>query len=768
MRNHIFILIFCHCLLLVNACTALVAVKPVQKSQQERLNEFPTENLPLQQPATVYWNQHLVPFVHAQTDADCAFLLGTIHAHLRLGQISLSRRIVQGRLAESSGPVPFSSIDPVSIDEALRIADLDKAASEIEKKLPPHIRQWLEDFVRGLNHYQGQVEELPVEMEFLAIEPEPWSVKDVISISHLPAVDVNWFSWVRWLEYRDKPYWDELWARYRKLGVDSTPSLDGQNLRMSDLFYNARTGSNAFVAAPDRTDNGAAMLVSDPHLGISVPNVWLIAGYQCPSYHVAGLMFPGIPAVLAGRNQHIAWSATNMRNISSDLYEIPKAQLDSLTTREETIKSRWWFDKTITIRESKFGPLLSDAEIFNDPLKRDLAFRWLGHQPSDEFSAFLGVNRATNWHEFRQSFKTYGISGQNFLYADQQGHIGLLVGLSLPVRNPDLEKDFVLDATNPAHDWERVMYSLDFPYALDPPEGVIASANNMPFRFDPPIGVLFTANDRINRLHQLLNNQPVVDFEFARQTHLDVYVESAVKVRDRMLELLQQHSLVDSELKQSELYQLISQWDGHYRVESRGALALQLYLYHFIPHFYERLFDENVAKAAMGSEIGNEFFLHDLNKQDIPHMKESLRHALQHAPTDLERYQTWGDLHRYELKHQLGNVPVVGSRFKFKNLPAPGSSSSLNKTAHRISNEPTSTSYGAQSRFIARMHDPDENYFVLLGGQDGWLQSENFLDQVPLWQQGEYLKIPLRLKTVQRDFTIKMPLKPTDSVGPLQ
>jgi penicillin amidase len=120
----------------------------------------------------------------------------------------------------------------------------------------------------------------------------------------------------------------------------------------------------------------------------------------------------------------------------------------------------------------------------------------------------------------------------------------------------------------------------------------------------------------------------------------------------------------------------------------------------------------------------------------------------------------WGTRHRLVLQHVLGMLPVLGRRYRMFDLPASGTSESLLKTAHGLTVDRHRVSYGSVSRHVSDLADPDENYFSLLGGQDGWIGSSTFADQVCLWRQSEYVRLPLSVETVQKTFPHHVVLKP--------
>ena len=147
----------------------------------------------------------------------------------------------------------------------------------------------------------------------------------------------------------------------------------------------------------------------------------------------------------------------------------------------------------------------------------------------------------------------------------------------------------------------------------------------------------------------------------------------------------------------------------------------------------------------------------DLMADDL--FRDLMSGALLNAELVLAKHETWGDLHRLRLAHPFALVPDVDREFLKIDLPVGGSSETLMKTAHAPSNERHSAFYGSQSRHISDLSDPDANYFVLIGGQDGWINSSTFADQVDLWQEGRYIRMPLRLDVVGEEFKHTLDLK---------
>ncbi|MFQ5972520.1 MAG: penicillin acylase family protein [Alphaproteobacteria bacterium] len=735
--------------LLLAGCAVLTPL-PRETSLEDRLAVFPTQDLPLEGAVVIHWNDHQVPFIEATTDRDAAFALGLVHAHLRLGQMAVMRRIAQGRLAEIVGPIA------ADIDLTLRIIDFGRAAPTIVARMPADTRAWLDAFVAGVNHYQASVAALPHEYRLLGLEREPWTAADVMTVGRLASTDVNWFIWFRLLRLRDRPDWPALWSELLDMGTASIPSYgDGAGEDVDALTRLlagvGKSGSNSLAVGASHSATGGALIATDPHLSVSLPNLWLLVGYKSPSYHTVGLMIPGIPFVAVGRNPRIAWGGTNLRAASSDLFDLALLGDAAITAREERVGQRWWFDRRVTLRDSELGPVISDSPQF--ALDGPVALRWLGHRPSDELTAMLGVNRAGDWDEFRAALDGFALSSQNMIYADADGHVGQLMAVHLPRRPNGRPPDLVLPPTR-ARAWDRIVTASELPQVFDPPEGFIASANNRGALADVPIGYFFSSNDRIVRLTELLRNDgaPVTP-EDLMALQRDVYMHSAVRLRDEMAAHMDDAVLSDHGRR---VAALVSAWDGHYAAESPGALAFEQ-----VAVRLARARIEPFRLSAYGT-AGRLFdsLADDLRTAPPGETGPALTAALEAAAPAVERFGVWGEMHRLRLAHSLGNVPVIGRRYRFGDVPAGGSSSTVMKTAHPLTEDRHNTSFGANARHVSDLSDPDANYFVLLGGQDGWFNSSTFLDQFELWQRGDYIQMPLRPQTVHATFGHRMTLTP--------
>jgi penicillin G amidase len=731
-------------LLFINGCS-IITTNPEKKTAEERINSFPENNYPIKESATVYWNENMVPFIEAENDEDGAFVLGVVHAHQRLAQMELVRMIAQGRLSEMFGPLTRD------IDHSLRILNITKASDEIVQNLPPETMSWVSAFVRGVNWYVSQAEELPVEFELLDIEPHQWTMNDMYDIARLISVDLSFMLYAQFLRLENKLERDKLWSQYIAAGQRSIPSYSvaGFDGLMNILSGFSKSGSNSLVVSAQKSANGHALMANDPHLGIFAPNIWMIVGYKTKSYHTVGLQFPGIPFVAVGRNPHIAWGGTNMRSISSHIYKLSDDDLKNAKSRFDTIRSRWWFSKDITIRDSEYGPILTDSPFFEDN-GFPVAVDWLGHKPSYELTAFLKANKATDFKEFREAFERYAVSGQAMLYADNKGNIGQILAYQQPVlKDPDKTLDLVKSTDNPI---AGVLTPLQLPYSYNPEKGFIASANNMPFKPAIPIAYAYSGKNRMQRMTAVISQNDKISVEVLKELQTDVMSYIALDIKNLLVDKVKQY---DNEISglYPEYWSVFKNWDGRYDKSLRGPVAYETLMYFVAKQLIEEQYkNESSIDAVIGGDNWENILPFYINDKSETQMKKIVLHAAEQGKEHFLAYNNWGEMHRMNFGPSFARIPVIGKRYLISNYGVSGSSNTLMKTAHEFTPEKHTIFYGSNSRHISDMSDIDNNWFVLLGGQDGWLKSPFNADQLQLWENKQYVHVPLRIESVRKEF----------------
>ena len=238
--------------ILQTGCSMLLT-GPKFISTEERDAMFPTKGLALKQPVSIYWNEYCVPFIHAQTDEDLAYTLGLVHAHLRISQLEIYRRASQGRLAEMAGPMA------INIDKSIRILNPGQAAEDIIAAMPPESVNWVRQYLKGINDYIANMKKRPQDLKFMGVTPEPWTLRELVTLWRLISADVNWFQYFNFLRLQSSPDWEKVWDKFVEKGLQSTPSF-----KLTDLLNQpgllpwqfTKSGSNSLVLSPGKTANG--------------------------------------------------------------------------------------------------------------------------------------------------------------------------------------------------------------------------------------------------------------------------------------------------------------------------------------------------------------------------------------------------------------------------------------------------------------------------------------------------------------------------------
>ena len=687
-----------------------VALRRRRTTLAQRLAMLPA-TLPAARPVTIHWNAQQMPFIEAASDADLAVALGVVHAHLRLGQMEVMRRLAQGRVAEMVGPLG------VPLDRTLRLLDFGRAVPAMAASMRADVREWAEGFVRGVNHVLMHATELPEEMRLLGIGREAWTLEHLLANTRLAAADVNWIVYGRLLKARatlPEAQWRATWPRLLAAGIDNpaTPL--------------ARAGSNAAAIAGRRSASGGALFAADPHLSVALPNIWLAAALRSPGIHCAGLMPAGFPIMAIGRNAHLAWGGTSLHAAASDLFDVAGLPL---TERRATLRVRGARPREIVLRESPLGPVASDGMLFANPTP--LALAWVGHRPSDEIGAMFNAMRAEDSETFARALEGFAIPGQNMLHAAADGRVGHLLALHAP-RRAGVPGDLVLPP-DAAGAWAGLATGAEFPNRLNPPEGFVASANDAPPASAIPAGFFFSPPGRALRMRALFGGG-VLDLDALAASQRDVTAPGAVAAL-----------LARIGPRRHPVQAALAAWDGRYDARSQGALAYEATM----TELTRRLPGQEQVKPVAAIWMGRALLADEILALPDAQLQPMLDAALRVAARTLRRYRRWGRVHRMRLRHYLAAVPGLGRRYDFGGYESPGGNDTLNKAGHGPVRGRHAVSYGASARFLADMANPDANRAVLLGGQDGWLGSSTFLDQVPVWRAGGTVALPLRPETAR-------------------
>jgi len=739
--------------------------------------------------ATIARDAAGVPHIRAASEADALFALGYAHAQDRLWQIDFNRRIGEGRVAEIVGAAALDT------DRFLRVLGIHRRAEQVARELDPESRALLAAYSAGINAWLDSHPVLPPEF-LLARAPRPrhWEPADSIAWTLMMAWDLagaNYHDELTRLELAGRftrPEIDEILppypgeaplpvadyaALYRSLGIPaqslSCAARALAQLRLPHPFgLGEGLGSNSWVVDGRHTKSGMPLLANDPHLGLSTPSVWYFARIEAPGIDVSGATLPGVPYVVLGRTRGVAWAFTNTGTDAQDLYleridasdptryRTPSGS-ESFAARIETIAVRGGEARTITVRETRHGPVVSDAVRSLQDLSGPgaapgyvLALRWTALEgPDPTVPAIRAMNRAQDGVAFAQALRRFQVVAQNVSFADTQGHIGFIAAGRVPVRRPDNDLQGLAPAPgwDARYDWQGWLPFDRLPQVYDPPEGMIVTANQRitPPGYEPFLTSSWALPYRANRITELLERTPQHDTASFERIQSDVQSRAA-------LELLQalRAARPATEAGRAALAMLLS-WDGAMRAESAEPLLFETWML----RLRSRLFDEAFGPLAdryVHHRSLQAFLLHVLRGETrarawcgkapeedpaAPCLAIAAR-ALDDVATDLGGagalpHLRWGSQHRAVFEHRpLSFVPVLG-RFFENAVPAPGGTYTVDVGSLSLSAErPMESRHGPSLRAIYDLSG-EGGEWMFAPGQSGIVFSPNYNDLVGEW-----------------------------------
>jgi penicillin G amidase len=545
-------------------------------------------------PVDIYRDSMGIPNIYATTSHDIFFAQGYVHAQERFWQMDAWRHIGSGRLSEMFGS------GQAETDAFLRTLGWRQTAEAEWDGLSPETKAILDDYTDGVNAYLKDHIDTALSLEYAVLgllspkyEIEPWT----------PIHSLTWGKAMAWdlrgnmdeeiqravlLKTLSPEQVAQLFPAYPpdhpvivdKIGEGPslTPAFNNsmvntetlnataQNIALLDPMlgeWSRSVGSNSWAISGKLTDSGMPLLANDPHLGIQMPSIWFQIGLHCVEkskdcpFEVAGFSFAGVPGVIIGHNDKIAWGFTNVGPDVMDLYiekinpenpnqyEVNGKWVD-FETRDEVIKMANGDTLEITVRSTRHGPVISDTfgplKDEGDPEDKEfvpfkernglevpeqyaIALSWTALTPSTPFEAIWGFDQAQNWDEFREAASNFHVPAQNLLYADVDGNIAYQMPGDIPIRSKG-------DGTVPVpgwtdeYEWTGMIPFDELPYTLNPAEGYIATANNQvpPNEYPYFITYDWDYGFRADRIVNMIQSAPnKIDIAYIQKMHGDAY-----------------------------------------------------------------------------------------------------------------------------------------------------------------------------------------------------------------------------------------------------
>jgi penicillin amidase len=589
----------------------------------------------------------------------------------------------------------------------------------------------------------------------------------------------------------------------------SIPGLAG--LDRGDGIGSHGVGSNNWVVSGARTQSGHPILANDPHLGFGMPSVWIMNGLHCRTvdaacpWDVAGVTFPGAPGVVLGHNARIAWGATNVGPDTEDLFFEAVDQKDptryihagtsvAFEVRHETIKVAGGQDVELDVRSTDHGVVLSDVDtrLKDGPV---LSLRWTTTAETDlALEAFLRIDVAGTYDEFRAAFDGYGSPSQNFIYADVDGHIGYVLPGLIPVRAGATNGDRVRDGASGAAEWTGYVPREELPWQLDPAGGQIVSANNAAVDADYPhyLGDDWDPGYRASRIAQLLG-------QTAGKLTLDdmeaIEADTMVPRADAMIPALLSLDPAPATADGQALLARIRDWDRNCDVDSYGCAA---YMSVEVA-LQQAIFDDELGPLArdyVGSPFAWRALINVLrtpssrwwagsaavaspNPTDVAGAAiDRAGEALRKAHGDPAGWR-WGTLHQVTFREAtLGSSGILPLELFF-NPPGravAGADGTVDNNYYEISraypdpNDPDvkalgigevfAVTNGPSLRFVVDMGDLDGARIVITTGQSGNPFAAHYGDLIPLWASGQTVPLPFSAANIAASAAETLTLSP--------
>lgn len=724
----------------------------------------------------VYRDSLAIPHLFAKNEKDLYTAVGYTMAQDRLWQMDLLRRGITGQLSEIFGE------DLLQTDILMRSLRVQKKSREVLKNTPPEIIQALEAFSKGVNQYiEHNRDKLPPEFSILQYEPKPWK----------PIHSVNLIGYMAWDLTMPWSYEIALYKLKNKLSAEKYQALipdierqetyvypnaqedslltsiaeyvGKQNNKLANLGLEVFTGSNNWAVSGEKTTSGKPLLANDMHLGLFSPGIWYQMHHSVENgLNVKGLVLPGQPFVIVGHNDTIAWGMTNVMLDDMDFYKETIHPDDSGKYR---LNGQWENFDIVTenipvkgkdtvrreIRYNHRGPIISKNK---DIQNETISMRWIGNEYSNELRSVYMLNHAGSWEDFKDAVKTFSAISQNIVYADINNNIGLYCCAGIPIREGNGVSLYPGDTTQ--YDWKGFVPFEELPHTYNPPEGIVASANNRTAGKDYPyyISHWFDLPSRINRIRELLQSNEKHTVKDFMNIQTDSKSNMANRINPIILGYLEKTKADFSEIEIEGL-EILKSWEGEYTKNSSAALIFEEFYINFAKKLVKKELGDSLTELFMGKRImvrnlvdrvleEKPKWINNDNRQKI--LKDKIKTAYQTAIKELSdkngtnpKKWNWGTHHTLTLNHPLSEKKILDKIFKLNRGPYQAGGSYHTVAASSYSyNKPYEVDHGASHRHIFNTADWDESVSVIPTGTSGIPKSEHYCDQTVKYINNQY------------------------------
>ncbi len=772
----------------------------------------------LQADVTVQRDERGIPHIWADTSEDLFRAQGYVHAQDRFWEMDFRRHVTAGRISEWFGE------DQVDTDVFIRTLGWRRVAEQEYGLLSPDARRYLDAYADGVNSYLSDRSggELGLQFTMLGLTgvdytPEPWTPVDSIAWLKAMAWDLraNMEDEIsRSLVAGEMPIErvEQLWPAYPynrhdpivsdaqlaaaapagRVAPATDPAAELALHRVQEAADSVPllvgtgkgVGSNSWVVDGSRTTTGRPMLANDPHLGPTMPSIWYQMGLHCRErtaacpFQTMGFTFSGLPGVVIGHNDRIAWGVTNLTADVSDLY-LEQVTEDSylvpggserLVTREETIEVAGGDDVVVTVRATRHGPIVSDADDMirtvgdtapvpdGSPGRGDgyaVALRWTALDPGRTVDAIFALNRARGWSDFRSAAALFEVPAQNLVYADVDGHIGYQTPGKIPVRADGADGRWPVAGWTGTGEWTSFVPFDALPSVLDPESGYVVTANNAVVSTAYPY---LLAHDwdygyRSQRIVDRLQDAELLDAD----AMVDIQMDSENGFADTLLPYL-----LDIELTgyYADGQELLHDWDGRQDADSGAAAYFNAVWRELLQHTFNDELPED-ARPDGGSrwwevvrvllEHPDDPFWDNVDTVGTRETRDDmLRLALRDGRDELTRLMAkrasdweWGRIHALTLTDQTFGDSGIGMMERMFNRGPyeTGGGTDIVQANGWDPAEGFKVAWVPSMRMVVDLADFDASRWIDLTGISGHPYHDNYADQTEMWASGETIEM---------------------------
>jgi penicillin amidase len=694
------------------------------------------------QPVEVGRDNLGVPHIKAQTLEDAIFVQGYTVAEDRMWQMDSLRRLAAGELSEIVGVAGLES------DRESRRLRLRRIAEQIYVSLAEPDKKIFAAYARGVNAFiESHRGRYGVEFTLLQYDPRPWSVVDSILVGlHM---------------YRT------LTASWRNKLVKDQMLRTGEPDKVNFLFplrsgaeilpgADIHPGSNAWAVSGAHSATGKPLLSNDMHLEYSLPGIWHMTHLEAPGFNVSGVDLPGMPGIISGHNDRIAWGITNLGFDVQDLY-IEKMDLRTgkYVFRNEVEQARQERD-LIVIKgrqpEEMVNWVTRHGPVFQQSEGRPMTLRWTADEPSIFTYVFMDIDRARNWDDFKRAISRYGGPGQNFVYADVDGNIGYHAAGKLPIRR-NYDGGVPVDGSSGENEWDGYIPFEELPEAFNPKSGFIVSANQNPFQADFPyrVGGIFGAQYRSRQiLDMLVSGGNKLRPEDNLKIQKDVYGGLGKYLARQLVAVYDKRGAANPVF--NDAVGMLRSWDGQMDKDRAEPFIVTLVYQYIRKAVAERaapgsgdLYDTQISSAVVERILKErpEGWFGDYNELLLRCFADGMEEGQRIQGTDPKRWR-WGKYAYLEIENPIvGRVPWVGKYFNIGPVPMSGAPTTVKQLNRRL---------GPSERMDVSLGDWDASLLDLTIGESGHIASWHYRDEWDAYYSGQ--SFPMQFSKVNVKSTV--------------